>query len=174
MLHRIAVSMRDRMIANGVMAPSVEIILYALNIVGNTVSIFSISALVGLITGELVRTLLLMMVFALIRILSGGYHLKSGMWCIVVSSALMSVLPHLRLTNTWTYVFTGIALLAILIFAPANYDKYARLSERYYPFLKLISAAIVAANLLIVSDVAAIAFITQALLLPFKEGGEEE
>jgi len=157
---------------NGVNAPSTEVIVYALSIVSNTVSIVSISLLIGLLTGEFARTLLVLCVFALIRYLSGGYHLKSGLWCIVISTAVMSALPHIMLSEFATNVLTGIALVFFLILAPANYDKYARIDPKYFPLLKIISSVIVSANFLFVSDILALAFITQALLLPFREGGE--
>jgi len=174
MLHKAAVQLQMRMKNNGVeSAPSVDVIVYALKIVTNTLSIVVISLLVGLLTGELGRTLLLLIVFAVVRFLSGGYHLKSGWWCILVSSATMSIIPHIRMSEMWIYILTGIALVFFLLLAPANYDKYARIEARHLPLLKLLSSAIVASNFLIGSDVLALAFMTQALLLPFKEGGGE-
>src|SRR5690606_10587080 len=106
----------------------------------------------------LMRTFLLLAVFALIRYLSGGYHLKSGLWCILVSSAAMSILPHIHLDEQWTFGLTAAALAAMLLLAPANYDQYARIPRRYYPLLKCLAAVIVALNFWIGSDVLALAF----------------
>lgn len=172
MLHRYASRLHYRMIANGVQAPSVDVIVYALNIVYNTLSIIGLTALIGLLTGEFVRTLIVLITFAVIRFLTGGYHLKSGTFCIVVSTIVMSILPHLYLDQLWTLIVTTVALVLVLIFAPANYDKYARISEKYYPHLKLLAAAVVASNYFFVYDAIAISFVVAGLLLPFKEGGE--
>jgi accessory gene regulator B len=173
MLRRVAVQLHSRMKNSGVAdTPSIDVIVYALSILTNTVSIIGISLLIGLISGEFLRTLLMLVIFGLIRYLSGGYHLKSGVWCIVVSSATMSLLPHIRLDELWVYLLTGIAMITVLLLAPANYDKYARIDVKYFPLLKIISATVVASNFLFMSDVLALAFFTQALLLPFKEGGE--
>ncbi|SDX81728.1 accessory gene regulator B family protein [Paenibacillus sp. CF384] len=172
MLRKIATDLNVRMKANGVAnAPSVDVIVYSLSIIWNTVSITAFSLLIGLFTGEIGRTGLLLIVFATIRLLTGGYHLKSGWLCIFVSTFAMAVMPHIFLSDNWTYILTAVALLSVLIFAPANYDKYARLSPKYYPLLKIVSAALVATNFLFVSDLLAVAFIVQALLLPFKERG---
>ncbi len=171
MLRKVAADLNVRMKSHGVEAPSIDVIAYALSIVTNTLSIIGVSLLIGLVTGEFGRTLLLLGIFALIRYLSGGYHLKSGLWCIVVSSAMMGGLPHIRLDEQWINILTVISLVVFLWFAPANYDKYARISPKYFPMLKITSALIVASNFYFVSDLLATAVFTQALLLPFKEGG---
>ncbi|WP_274651701.1 accessory gene regulator B family protein [Paenibacillus humicola] len=174
MLRKLAGNLHHRMIANGVEAPSVDIIVYALNIIGNSVSIIALSLIIGAVTGKFTATLLTLVVFAVIRFLTGGYHLKSGSLCIVVSTIAMSAMPHFHFGSVTIYIFTAISLIMVLIFSPANYDKYARISEKYYPLLKLIAALFVASNFLFVSSILAICFIVQAAMLPFKEGGESE
>ena len=173
MLRKTAIALNARINANGVEAPSVDVIYYALQILSNTVGIAGLSALIGLITGEFLRTLLVLIFFAVIRILTGGYHLKSGVWCIVVSTALMSGLPHIYLTDAWSYTLTALSLMLVLCFAPANYDRYAHIPKKYYPHLKFVAAAVVSLNFLFVSDTIALAYITAGVLLPFKEGGEK-
>ncbi|SFS83969.1 accessory gene regulator B [Paenibacillus sp. BC26] len=174
MLRKVAVTLNARMTANNVAnAPSVDVIVYALSIIWNTTSITVFSLILGWLTGELLRTFLFIIIFATIRFLTGGYHLKSGTFCIIVSTAAMSSLPHIHLDNhmLWVYGGTVFSLIMVLLFAPANYDKYARISPKHYPILKVISACIVASNFLFVSDLLAVAFTVQAVLLPFKERG---
>lgn len=173
MLRSLATTIHKRMNDNGVAAPSVDVIAYSLNIISNTISIVLFSLMIGLLTGEPGRTGLLLVVFATIRFLTGGYHLKSGWLCIVVSTIAMSVLPHIRMNDEWTIVLTAAAMASVLIFAPSNYDKYARISPKYYPLLKIISTFLVAINFFVVYDLLAIAFIVQAVLLPFKEKENE-
>lgn len=174
MLRKFAVELNARMNANGVTAPSVDVIHYALQIVTNTVGISALSLLIGLLTGQFVQTLVTLLFFAVIRVLTGGYHLKSGFWCIVVSTAVMSGIPHIVLNTGWTYTLTAAALAVVLLLAPANYDKYARISPKYYPHLKIAASVVVSLNFFIVSDTIALAYITAAALLPFKEGGQAE
>jgi len=174
MLHKAAAGLHARMKINGVDAPSVDVIVYALSIVTNTLSIIGISLIAGALTGEFGRTLLLLVMFGSFRYLTGGYHIKSSLWCIIVSSAAMSSIPHIHLPDPWTLVLTSLSIAAVVLFAPSNYDKYARVSERHYPLLKGIACLVVASNFLIVSDILAMAFFVQSLMLPFKEGGEEQ
>jgi accessory gene regulator B len=97
--------------------------------------------------------------------------MKSGVACVIVSSAIVSAIPHVALPEIWTYVVTAAALVITAIKAPANYDKYARIPKRYYPLLKLIACGVIAVNFAVGSEILAITYIVQALLLL---GGENK
>ncbi|AZN40108.1 accessory gene regulator B family protein [Paenibacillus albus] len=168
MLHRAAAALHTRIKDSGAEAPSVPVIVYALEIVFNTVAIALLVLLAGLVTGELLRTAELLVLFALVRFISGGYHLPSNAYCILVSTLVLAALPHFNLSDPIMFGLTGASLLMMLIFAPANYDTYARISPKYFPLMKLLASLIVAANLLLQSDMLALAFAVQAVLLPFK------
>lgn len=170
MLHKAAVSLHGGMTRNGVAPPSVDVIYYAMYVVGNTVSIIGLSLLIGWMTGATAETALTLVSFALIRTFSGGYHLKSGLFCIFVSTAIMSVIPHIRLSDQHVLIATVAAMLLFLLFAPSNLDKYARIAPKYYPILKALTSTAVAANLLIRSDVLAVVFLVQGISLLFKSG----
>ncbi|RXZ77078.1 hypothetical protein EBB07_32860 [Paenibacillaceae bacterium] len=172
MLNRIATGLHDRIIASGAQAPSIPVIQYALHILFNTFSTAAAALLIGALTGKFVDTLIVLLMFSMIRYLSGGFHLKSGVWCTIVSTCVLVVIPHIPVSSTVVYVLTGLSFIAMLWFAPANYDKYARIPVRYYPVLKALSAAVVAINFLVVSELLAITYIIQAVLLPF--GGEKK
>lgn len=176
MLRRAAESLHGGMVRNGVSPPSVDVIYYALNVAGNTVSIIVLTLLIGWLTGVLPETALALVSFALIRMFSGGYHLESGWYCIFASTAVMSVIPHIRLNDLWVLVFTAAAALLFLFFAPSNLDKYARIAPGCYPLLKALTTAAVAANFFIRSDVLALVCFLQAVSLLFKnkpKGGEQ-
>lgn len=175
-MRRVSESLHAQMIALDVKVfnatPSAERMHYALQIVANTFGIAALSLTVGALTGKFTETFAVLIAFARIRLLSGGYHLRSGAACIFVSSAVVAMIPHFNVSNTANYVMTAVAFVAMAIWAPANYDNYARLSKRYYPLLKAISCAVVALNFVIVSDILAITYIIQAATLPFKNKGE--
>lgn len=154
--------------------PSADRMYYALQILANTFGIACLSLAVGAATGKLYETLIAIYAFARIRFISGGYHIRSGAACIIVSTAVVSAIPHISgvVSDTANYAMTAIALVAVAIWAPANYDNYARLSKRYYPLLKAIACAVVALNFVIHSDILAITYIIQAATLPFKNKGE--
>ncbi|SEO18593.1 accessory gene regulator B family protein [Paenibacillus sp. OV219] len=168
MLQRAAAALHARIKESGAEAPSVPVIVYALEIVFNTVSIALLVLLVGLATGELLRTAELLILFAVVRFISGGYHLPSNSYCIIVSTIVLATLPHINLPDAFMFGLTCASLLMMIIFAPANYDTYARIAPKYYPLMKLLACLIVAANLLLQSDMLALAFAVQAVLLPFK------
>lgn len=170
MLRRAAEALHGGMTRNGVEAPSVNVIYYALYVALNTVSIVVLTLLIGWLTGAPGETALALVSFALIRTFSGGYHLKSGLFCIFVSTAVMSAIPHIRLNDQWTMIVTAAAALLFLVFAPSNLDKYARIPPGYYPLLKVLTTAAVSANLLIRSDLLAVVFLVQGVSLLFKSG----
>jgi accessory gene regulator B len=160
------------MVAAGVERPaSVPVIQYALHIVFNTAGGVILSLVIGGLTGNFGATALTLAAFALLRYLTGGYHMKSGVACVIVSSAIVSAIPHVALPEIWTYVVTAAALVITAIKAPANYDKYARIPKRYYPLLKLIACGVIAVNFAVGSEILAITYIVQALLLL---GGENK
>lgn len=174
MLHRYATSLRARISESGAKAPSVDVIAYALNIVTNTVSIAALSLIIGILTGEFWRTAAMLVTFAVIRFITGGYHLKSGIFCVVVSTVVLSTMPLINLSDLMTNIFTLVACIIIAAFAPSNFDKYAWISEKHYPRLKVIAFALVSINFFVVSDILALTYILQASLLPFKEGGGDK
>jgi len=75
--------------------------------------------------------------------------------------------------SIWVYSINGAAFVMLVIFAPSNYDQHARIPKQYYPLLKILASAIVASNFFIGSDLLALTFATQSILLPIK-GGENK
>ncbi|MEK0314133.1 accessory gene regulator B family protein [Cohnella sp. 56] len=174
MLRSYSENLNLRMNAAGVKAPSADVIEYALKIILNTVSIIVFTIMIGLITGSPGKTALVLAGFAILRIATGGYHLRSGIACIAASTVVLSILPHINLSAMWTYILTSLAFFMVAVFAPSNFDKYAWVSSKHYPLLKVIGLIIVSMNFVIVSDTLALAFLVQVMLLPFSEGGEKK
>ncbi|CAI6080883.1 accessory gene regulator B family protein [Cohnella sp. JJ-181] len=174
MLRKYSEGLHVRMTEAGAQAPSADVIEYALKIIINTVFIATMTLVLGLITGEPGATMVVIVSFAILRLATGGYHLTSNVGCIVGSTIVLTLIPHIHFSDSWTLGFTLFALVMVAIFAPSNFDKYAWIKKRHYPILKVIGMALVASNLWIQSDLFALTFAVQTLLLPFKEGGEEE
>ncbi|NBD26198.1 accessory gene regulator B family protein [Paenibacillus glycinis] len=175
MLDKLAVGLHNRMVAAGVEnAPSASVIKYAFDILTNTLSAAIAALIIGALTGEFLPTGFALLVLAVIRYMSGGYHLKSSLMCATVSTLVLAGIPHVPIADGWMPYLTGFAVLMMLIFAPANYDKYATLPSRFYPLLKVLSALFASSNFLIHSDIMTVVFVLQSILLLFKEGGEEE
>jgi len=174
MLRSFASNLHVRISESGTQAPSVDVIEYALKIVVNAVSITALTLMIGTITGEFERTVIMLVVFAAFRFITGGYHLKSGVFCVIVSTAALSLVPLINLSAGMANILTLAACIVVAIFAPSNFDKYAWISDRHYSKLKALALVIVSSNFLIGSDVLALTYILQAVLLPFKDGGDDE
>ena len=172
MLRKYSEALNVRMSAEGVEAPSADVIEYALKIIVNTLSITLLALLVGLTTNRFPETIAAVLGLSTLRFVSGGYHIRSGILCIVVSVVLLSIIPHIAVPTMWIYFLNGISLLFVALLAPANFDKYAWASRQQYPILRLIGLIIVASNFIWMSSTLALIFALQAISLLFKEGGE--
>ncbi|MBP3962275.1 accessory gene regulator B family protein [Paenibacillus lignilyticus] len=174
MLQKTAATLHAKMTESGAIAPSVPVIKYALEIMLNTITIASLVLIIGLVSGEPLKTAGLLVVFAVIRFISGGYHLPTNVSCIAASTVVLSVLPHVVIPELWMYGLTAASLVMMAVLAPANYDKYATISPKYYPLMKVIACLIVASNFWLGSEMLALAFAVQSCFLPFKSKQLEE
>ncbi|WP_425466201.1 accessory gene regulator B family protein [Paenibacillus methanolicus] len=145
--------------------PSADVLRYFLEIIANTAGVILLSLGIGLCTSHFAETVFVLAAFATIRFISGGYHLKASWACVIISTFIVSVIPFVIVSDLLNYIITAGSLTAMLVWAPANYDYYARISKRYYPLMKTLACAVVALNFVIVSDVLAITYIVQAALL---------
>jgi accessory gene regulator B len=144
---------------------SVDVMKYALIGIINTVGTLLVSLLIGLITGKFIETILALSAFALLRFFSGGYHLKTPSSCIIVSSLIICSIPHIPLNGTAQASLMIISSLLVLVYAPSNIRGFARLPEKYFPILKLISIMIISTNWLLGSSIFAVAYFLQSISL---------
>jgi accessory gene regulator B len=145
---------------------SEEVLFYSLVIVLNTISIVLIVSIVGLFTGHFLESITALFMYALLRYFSGGVHLNSSITCIIVSSFLLISIAHIPLPYWYTgFLLNLISLVIILWLAPKGLENVSRIAPKYYPVLKLISAAIICSNILFHSDVLSLVFFTQAVSL---------
>lgn len=145
---------------------SVDVMAYALSFILNTLSVILLSIFISLLTGRTTEAVIVLLAFSLLRQVSGGFHLKSGMLCILVSSAgvtAISLVPQLQSATVFTT--TLIALVLTIVFAPSKIDQQTKIPKKFYPALKLLAALMVSTNLFLGSSVLAITFLVQALTL---------
>lgn len=148
---------------------SIEVMQYSLSIILNTLLIILGSLLIGGLTGQFINTLLALLSFGLLRLCSGGAHLKTATACNIVSIFICSLIPHLAflLHNylLWVNIF---CLILMLIFAP-NPDANAQIPKEWYLGLKLLSALLIVLNFWIHSSVIGLAFFVQSLtvIIPY-------
>lgn len=148
---------------------SVAVLRHSLAILINTISILVLTLAVGLISEHLFETLTVLIAFAALRMVSGGLHLKSGVWCVVVTTGIVFLVSHIEITLGATWIITTLSLILAAIFAPTDIHKQSRIPRKYYPLLKMCSIVLISGNLFFGSAVVAGSFLVQTLLLiPWK------
>lgn len=149
---------------------SVAVLKHSLAVLINTVSILVLSICVGIGTGRLREVVVVLVSFALLRMVSGGIHLKSGTWCVIVTTLSVTVLAHIDLIPAVVPWITTISLVLAAIFAPTDLRRQSRIPERFYPLLKVVSVVMIASNFFLASSTIAISFLLQTLLLIPRRG----
>ena len=144
---------------------SVAVLQYAVKLFINTFSIIAFTLLVGALTGRLMETAVAMGAFAILRQVSGGYHLKSSVLCIVLSTLAFTLLSYADFNTVTTQVMNGAAFLLALIYAPSRIEKQTRIPVRYFKYLKLIALGIITVSFFIDYSVLAAALLVQAMTL---------
>lgn len=144
---------------------SVDVMAFSLSVLINTFSIILLSMIVGIFTGELKNVVIVLISFASLRQISGGFHLKSGILCVAVSVTGVTLLSLVELSYyeiLWASVASGIL---ILIFAPSRIEKQTRIPRKYFPMLKVASLFLISLNVAIGSSAIAAAFLVQSITL---------
>lgn len=158
--NRIAVSIKK---ANPQETHSVEVMEYSLGIILNTLLIIVSTAIIGLFLGRFADCMIFLLCFCVLRLSSGGLHLRTALACNIVTILLSTVLPSfITLSNSELWIANVVSLIIITVFAP-NPDKNARIPTSIYPLLKLVSIAMVSSNFFLQSTVVGLGFLVQSL-----------
>ncbi|WP_051236547.1 accessory gene regulator ArgB-like protein [Paenibacillus pinihumi] len=152
---------------------SEAVMRYGLNIVFNTVFTILLSVVLGIAAGQLPETMTVLFGFALLRVISGGYHFKSGLLCVGVSSVMAVGLSFIELGLYTVCTLNAVNAVLVAIYAPSGIERQTRIPKRYYPLLKMSALLIVLTNLHIQSSLLALTWLVQAIsLIPVKQWKE--
>ncbi|RFB31385.1 accessory regulator AgrB [Brevibacillus sp. VP] len=143
---------------------SVVVLSYSLSITINYLLVLSFSFLIGFLTNKFVETIVAMISFVVLRIFSKGYHAKSLTTCFILTTAIITVIPHIAMEN-YTSVINGLNVILVLIFAPNGSYEEETISNNRARLLKAASIVLVASNFLFSSQIVALSFFIQSLLL---------
>lgn len=151
---------------------SYAVLKFAVAIVLNVVLVVGCTLLISGITGKTAEALLILISFALLRQVSGGVHLQSGLGCVLVTTALFTALSYVQADLLYVQLMNSLSLLPVLLLAPIGIDKQTRIPAKHWPKLKFIGAALVVTNFFIASPVIAASFMAQAvsLIIVWKKG----
>lgn len=167
---KIAVRIKE---ANPEHPASVEVLRYAMASVINITGTFVLAVLIGFLLGQTTDTILALAAFAILRSISGGYHLQSSIHCLVISAVVANIIPLISISDPVLVICTIISATLALFFAPSNIKRSSRIPARFYPLLKFLSMAIILCNLFLYSEVIACCFLLQSVLL-IHLGGEKQ
>lgn len=148
---------------------SIAVMQYSLSIILNTVSIILVSMAIGWLNGKFLATGLALISIMGLRMMSGGFHMKTMRGCLIVSVMLVVGIPLIPSINVEMMgLLTTFTAILMVVFAPAV-DRNTSLRKDIMPYLKLLSVITVCSNFLIGSQVIAWAFLIQALTtIPWK------
>lgn len=112
---------------------------------------------------------MLMASFALLRQISGGIHLKSGLACVIVSTALFTTLSMINVGDNSIYL-NVLSLIMVILFAPSDIEKQTRIPKKYFPLLKGGATAVIIMSLLLNSQTVSLGLFVQSLTLISRRG----
>lgn len=148
---------------------TLAVLKHSLAILINTFSILVLTLVLGIVTEHLYETLAVLISFSALRMVSGGLHLRSGTWCVIVTTAMVLLVSHVGMTASLTWKITALSFILATAFAPTDIQKQSRIPRKYYPVLKVLSMILVSVNFFLGSPVVAASFLVQTLLLiPWK------
>ncbi|UKS31124.1 accessory gene regulator B family protein [Paenibacillus sp. HWE-109] len=137
---------------------------YAVSI--NFISIAMLTVLAGLITGKLAETLIAGQAFMALRMVSGGFHLKSLDLCAVITATIYAIIPFISISPVAISWINAAALVIVILLAPTNLrNTFWTSSKRAKAVFKTVAIVITASGFVFDSGIVTLGFATQALLL---------
>lgn len=160
--NRLAVKLKE---ANPEETASIEVMRYALiGIIHNTLT-FSTALIVGLFLGQLIDTLVAAICFMALRFVSGGFHFKTPLSCLIFSSFIFIAIPLVSIPETFLIGINSLSLILVLIFAPSNIKEHIRIPEKYFPMFKIVSLLVIIVNYIFLTPIITLAFFVQSVTL---------
>ncbi len=155
--------------ANEEQTHSIEVMAYAIFILLNTSFIIVMSLSLGGIMGNLYSVLTALLSLLIIRMVSGGPHIRTAWGCNIVSVLLCVIAPIISLYIPVHYL-NLFNTVVMLLFSPQP-DSNTKMPAKFYPHLKTISVALAASNFFINDAIIAfVIFIQAVLILPLRKG----
>lgn len=109
-----------------------EVLKFSLGIILNAVSIITLTLLVSIGTGRTISALIALIGFAILRQLTGGLHLQSGTWCVLVSTLLFTGISLIHLSDGATTIITVLALIVVIVLAPKGIERQSRIDPKHF------------------------------------------
>ncbi|MBW4085810.1 accessory gene regulator B family protein [Paenibacillus sp. S150] len=144
---------------------SLAVLKFAIAVVLNVAFIIALTLGASLFTGNTTEAALILISFAMLRQVTGGVHLKSGTACVLLTTALFTLLSYVDMNTAYVQVLNVTSLALVLWLAPIGIERQTRIPKRHWPKLKGIAAALIILNILFCSPVIAASFFVQSITL---------
>ena len=146
--------------------PEIDVMQYALKFLITNIAPIFLIVLYGLVSDNVVNVLFTLGGFSLLRMFSGGYHIKSAELCVFTSIIMIILISEFSfLFVDYILVINALSLFLVLIYAPSNIRSQTRLPDKYDILLKLISITIILINIYISNVYFSVSIFVQSLLL---------
>lgn len=103
--------------------------------------------IISFITGTYKETLLFLLFYTGIRTYSFGLHAKSSLACWITTITIYNVIPllfkNIIITNIVGYILIGIALISMILWAPADTPKRPLIRKEKRKRCKILSSLVV-------------------------------
>jgi accessory gene regulator B len=147
---------------------SLEVLIYGLKIIINTLSVILLTLTLGWMFGWLKEVIVVLVAFAILRSFSGGYHIKSSDLCILVSSGLMLLITATcELVNVPIYIYYTmniISLIVMIMFSPSNKTKIKKEPKKFFAY-KIISSLMIITLYVVHNELITITFFIQTITI---------
>ncbi|MWV44898.1 hypothetical protein GRF59_14850 [Paenibacillus sp. HJL G12] len=146
--------------------PSVSIVRYSIKFLISNITPILVLIVSSMLLRIFPEVMIALLGFSILRMFSGGYHIKSAEVCIVVSVVLVYTIVMVSplIQNIKTIIDIA-SLVLVVIFAPSNIKKQTRIKEENFIYLKIVSLMIIAGNFIVHSNILTLAFFLQSLSL---------
>ena len=150
---------------------------YGLEGIYNLIIKLIVVLLISILTNTILETVLLILFYAGIRTFSFGWHATSSLGCWISSLLIYCVIPplikNLTYPNYFGYIILGVALISIIIWAPADTPKRPLIRKKQRLKAKIISIIVVllysliysVTNIAMIKNVILYALIIQIILV---------
>lgn len=149
MLEKCAISLTNWLVVNGTInEDEKELYVYASQSLFLLMLPVLMAMIIGIILGEVVNSIFLVIPFMMIRKFSGGYHANSSSRCFVYSWIILFVFVYLAVHISWSFILGLITLCAsmsLCVFSPIDSENRKlekEEKEQYKKYIIILNACV--------------------------------
>ncbi|AIQ69511.1 accessory gene regulator ArgB-like protein [Paenibacillus graminis] len=151
---------------------SEAVLKFALEGVYNVVFILVLTLTISLLTRKISEVSVMLLSFAVLRQITGGVHLRSGVLCVLTTTTMFTLFSFVEMSRKMNFYMSIISIFCVVIFAPSRIERQSRIPKRYYPILKLAGVLVVSVAFFVDYSALSLSFFVQSLTLIRLKGGD--